>query len=115
MYKLIFSIGHDYEDELVYKQVRGDILIELNGQFFRPTFITLDRIKAEFSISTPCFLNEDLVIVRSVSKNTVIESMRYLHEWKFYEKWIAVRLEFVERFFYPKERWIIYEFNLTLF
>lgn len=112
-YKVIFAAGYTDDLESLNRDLRGDILInDENGNFYNPFFITIDRIRVEFNDSKICYLEDNLVIVHSVTKDNILKAIAELYEWMFYKRWVPLSEEQLQIFFYPKEDWITFEIEI---
>jgi hypothetical protein len=109
-YKIIFTLGYIDDEEAIYRGNRGDILIinEL-GEYYDPYFITLESIKGEFTSNKVCYLWDKMVIVHELTTDNILKSIFELEKWLFQKRWIPLKDEDIEKHYFPKEDWIVYE------
>jgi hypothetical protein len=106
-YNVIFTSGFTDDIESLERQVKCDILIlDENGNYYNPQFITFERIKSEFDASKNCYLEDNLVILHKITKTTILNSIPELHKWMFYKRWIPLDINQLETYFYPQSDWI---------
>lgn len=70
------------EYDIIEKGWRGDILVEINKNFYHLTVITLDRLSKEFNdaVAENRIYNIDtnIVLVTETSRRIIIETLLYL-------------------------------------
>jgi hypothetical protein len=108
-YKVVFTAGYDDDIESLSKQIRGDVLIiDEFGNCYNPQYITIERVKSEFSNDKLCYLEDNLVLMHSITKDTIIASVEELHKWLFQKRWYPLSVEQIEKYFYPKDDWVTF-------
>ena len=112
-YIIIFTTGYSDDIDSLSKELKCDVLI-LNeiGNYFNPQFITIERIKGEFDSSKNSYLEDNLVILHKITKDTILKSIPELHQWKFFERWIPLTIDQLEKYFYPRNDWISFSINI---
>jgi len=109
-YLVIFTTGYLDDIDSIAKELKADVLLlDENGNYYNPQFITIERIKGEFSKEKICYLEDNLVILHKVTKDTIIESIPELHKWAFYRRWVPLSINELEKYFYPKDDWMIFK------
>jgi len=108
-YEIIFTSGYEDDLESLTKELKCDVLIlDDKGDYYAPQFITLDRIYGEFREDRHCYLEENLVILREVTKDSILKSIPEIHKWQYYLRWLPLPKEQLIKYFPPKERWVIF-------
>ena len=115
-YKIIFTSGYgeidDYES--LAKGLKCDVLIlDEKGDYYCPQFITIERINNEFTKNEKCYLEDNMVIMHEITKQTIMDSIPLLHKWLFFKHWIPVSIEILEEYFYPKDTWVIFPVTIN--
>lgn len=88
--KVIFTTGYDDDIVSISRNLRSDVLIsDMDGNFYNPFFITLERVTNEFK-NTICYLEDNLVILHSVTKDNILKAVIELYNWMFYKKWVPL-------------------------
>ena len=96
IYKVIFSLGYQNDEESLLTGQRGDVLImDENGAYYDPFFVTLKRIEGEFQKNNNCYLSDKLVI--------------------FQKRWNSLDEKKIEEFYYPKEDWVFFDVKVNRF
>lgn len=110
-YNLIYSLGREVDEECLMKGTRGDLLLEDNlGNCYELNFITIERLTNVIDQEHSCYFETNLVITINLEFKTIIESIRNLHRQNFIQSnWKPLSQEIIENFYYPKEKWEIYE------
>ena len=109
-YKIIFTDGYTDDIESLTRGLRCDILILTeSGLYFNPRFLTLERIKIEFGKSMNCYLEDNLVILHSITKDIILKSIVELHTLLFFKRWIPLSTEQLEQYFYPQDTWVLFD------
>lgn len=109
IYEVIFTLGHNDDEEVMYTGCRGDVLIiDKLGTFYNPYFITLERIRGEFTSDRICYLWNKMVILHELTKENILKSIQELHDLQFYKSWKPLTEQQVIEFYYPKDDWISY-------
>jgi len=109
-YKVIFSTGYIDDSESLMKGYKSDILLlDESNNYYEPNFVELEVIKNGFGEEKVCYLENNLVILHSVTKENILRSIPDLHQWSFYLHWKPLSGELVEKYFYPKEEWVVFE------
>jgi hypothetical protein len=112
-YKVIFTNGYTDDLESLTRDLRADVLIsDIQGNLYRPIFITIERITNMFNKNEVCYLEDKLVILHSVTKDNILKASVELHEWMFYKRWIPLTEERLQIYFYPKENWTTFEIDV---
>lgn len=108
-YEVAFTAGYDDDIESLSRQIRSDVLIidEL-GNYYNPQFMTIERVKSEFTNEKICYLEDNLVLLHSVTKDAIIATVQELHKWLFQKRWHPLSLLQLEKYFPPKDNWVIF-------
>ena len=116
IYKVIFSLGYQNDEESLLTGQRGDVLImDENGAYYDPFFVTLKRIEGEFQKNNNCYLSDKLVILHSVTKENILKSIPEIHNWLFQKRWNSLDEKKIEEFYYPKEDWVFFDVKVNRF
>jgi len=111
-YDVIFSSGYEDDLESLTRKIRSDVLLLHNNNYYQLHFITIERIKSEFTASETCYLQESMIILHEVTKENILKSLPHLFEWQFYKCWLPLTEEQIVKYHYPKEDWIIHKINI---
>ncbi|MBB4807954.1 hypothetical protein HNP38_003294 [Chryseobacterium defluvii] len=112
-YKVIFADGYDDDIESLTRDLRTDVLIsDEQGNLYNPFFITIERVNNEFEKNKVCYLEDNLVILHSVTKDNILKAIIELYEWAFYKKWLPIPEEVLQKYFYPKENWTTFDIEI---
>jgi hypothetical protein len=112
--QVIFTNGYTDDIDSLNKEFRTDVLVsDDNGNYFAPQFITLNRIGNEFGNDQICYLDDNLVIMHEVTKDTILKSIPKLYKWLFYKRWQPLSSEQLEKYFSPKEIWVYFTVNVS--
>ena len=112
-YKVIFSKGYMDDSEALMKGYKSDILLlDEKGKYFELNFIELEVIKNGFEQEKVCYLENNMIILHAVTKENILKSITELHQWKFFLRWMPLSVELVEKYYYPKEDWVIFEVTI---
>ena len=107
-YKLIFTLGYSYDSEALLKGYRSDVLLlDEKGSFYEINFVEPQVISNAFDGTIFCYLETNLVVLSSVSRENIIKVVSELHRWKFFLRWHPLPIETVEKFFFPMDKWDI--------
>lgn len=111
IYKIIFSLGLEDDDEdASIRGCRGDVLIQDNiGNYFEFHYETIEMVNDYFVRGDNFYFWDKLVIVKDISKKTICKSIEYLHIRQFQKIWAPISKEHLEKHYYPKEKWEIFE------
>lgn len=108
-YKVFFTDNYIDDTESLIKGYRADVLInDKEGNFYHPFFITIDRIIIEFEKSEVCYLENNLVILHSITKDNILKATEEIHKNMFTKGWLPLTEEQLQTYFYPKENWCIF-------
>jgi len=108
-YKIIFTTGYDDDIDSISKELKCDVLImDEKGDYYNPQFITIERIKGEFEKSKICYLEDNLVILHTITKDNILNSIVELDKWMFTERWKPLEEKKLVEYFYPREDWLIF-------
>jgi hypothetical protein len=108
-YSVIFSSGYDDDVESLTRGLKSDVLIKnVQDVFYQINFITLERIRGEFDSSKSCYLEDNMVILHEITKENILQCVRALHAWDFEKQWVPLTQQQLERYFYPKENWVVF-------
>jgi hypothetical protein len=109
-YKVIFTDGYDDDIDSLSKELRCDVLIQdVNGNYYNPQFITVNRILGEFDAEKICYLEDNMVILHQVTKDNILKSVAELHKWQFIKRWLPLTVQQLEDYFYPTDKWLVFE------
>jgi hypothetical protein len=112
-YKLIFVSKVIDEIDWAAKQICCDVLIlDENGNYFAPQYVTLERVKSDFGKNKLCYLEDNLIILHTITKENIIKSVTELDKWLFYKRWIPLSQDQLEKYFFPEEDWIIFDITI---
>lgn len=112
-YNVIFTTG--YQDDLhsLTKELKADVLLlDSQGNYYNPQFITIERIKNEFSNDKICYLEDNLVIMHKITKDNILNVIKELHIWHFNKRWQALTQEQLEKYFFPMSNWAIFDIEV---
>ena len=108
-YKIIFTSGHEHDEELRERETRGDILLQTEaGDYYELNFVTLNRIRAEFHAESACYLEDNMVILHEVTKDNILGCVPVLHRWMFYKRWMPLSPAVLDKYYMPREPWVVY-------
>ncbi len=109
-YKIIFTAGYTDDIDSITQELKSDVLIlDETGKYYNPQFVTIERIKGEFDKNMICYLEDNLVILHLITKDTILGSIRHLHNWQFEKRWFPLTENQLEKYFYPKDDWIVFD------
>jgi len=109
LYEVIFSIGYTDDLESLTREFKGDVLLHCEtGEFYELNIITIDRLRGEFSQEKVCYLENNLIILHRITKENIIDSIKELHFWQFQKRWRPLSQQQVEKYYYPKDDWVIF-------
>ena len=113
-YKIIFTTGYDDDIESLSKGLKADVLIlDGNGQYYCTQFIAMERLMNEVaSRRSVCYFEENLVIVDEITKDVILKSIIELDQRLFYEYWKQLSNEWLEKYFYPKDDWVVFTVSI---
>lgn len=107
-YNVVFTSGYIDDSESLIKDYKSDVIIQDEiGDYYEINFMTIDRIKIEFNNQRNCYLESNLVILREITKDSILNSIPDLHKWMFQKRWLPLRQSQLEKYYYPKEDWVI--------
>lgn len=103
------------DEDAYFRECRNDVLIQdENDNFFELNFHTLASINDYFARSSKlCFFWDKLIIVEDIKKATICDCISYLHTRQFYKIWEPISQEYLEKHYYPKENWEIFEVEVN--
>jgi len=105
-YKVFFSKDYDDEFSFLEKEITREVLIlDSDGKYYNPLFITLNRIKSEFKSDAVCYLETDIVILHQITKATILRAIPEIYKWQFTKRWHPLTIEQLEKYFYPMSDW----------
>ena len=109
-YKVIFTNGLDDDYESLTREYKCDVLIlDEQMNYYCPQFMTISRIESDFGAKVVCFLEENLVVMRKITKETILQSIPILHKWMFYKRWVPLTKEILDEYFViTKEDWVTF-------
>jgi hypothetical protein len=108
-YSVIFTAGYDDDVESLTRGIKSDVLLgTCQGDFYQVNFLTLARIGGEFDSDKSCFVEENLVILHEITKDRILHCVEALHQWGFAQHWKPLSQQQLERYFYPKEDWVVF-------
>jgi len=111
-YKVIFTSGWDDDIDSLSKGLKSDVLIlDSGGSYYNPQFITLERIANEFDLHKNCYLEDNLVILHAVTKESILKSIPDLHNWKFSIRWTPLTESQLE-YFLPIDDWKYFHISI---
>ncbi len=112
-YEIIFTLGYTDDSDSLARDIKCDVLIlDEIGNYYCPQFITITRIHSRFHAGERCYLEDNLVILHEVTKETILSSIQDLHRWKFQLRWYPLTTAQLEKYFYPKETWVYFSVNV---
>lgn len=110
IYNIIFTNGYTDDSESLMKGYRKDVILkDKNDAYYEINFVELEVIKNTFKRDSVCYLENNIVILHEVTKNNIIRSISELHNWSFYKRWIPLTTEQLEKYYYPKNKWVLFE------
>jgi hypothetical protein len=112
-YQVVFTSGVVDDIESLMKELKCDVLLlDEIGNCFELHFITIDRIRAEFSKEQVCYLEENMVILHTITKENILKSIPELHSWGFTSRWSPLPFSQVEEYYFPKENWVVFDIKV---
>lgn len=113
-YKIIFTLGYNDDEKSLMEGERGDVLIlDEDGNYFDPVFITLARIESEFWKERVCYLEDKMVILHSVTKENILKSIPEIHNWLFKKRWFPLEDEIIEKYYMPMADWVFFDVEIS--
>ncbi len=108
-YSMVFTCGYTDDIESLTREFKGDVLLRTpEGTFYETNFITLDRLRGEFDSTKSCYLETNLVLLHEITKESILQSVEALHQWRFTERWRPLTPKQIETYYYPKEDWVVF-------
>ena len=105
-YDIIFTDTIEIGEELNERGLRCDVLIlDENGHYYNPQYITLERITNTFGKDKNYLLEENIVIMHVLNNSNILETIKELDKWLFQKRWHPLSQERIEKYFYPKDNW----------
>lgn len=109
-YKVIFTNGYTDDSDSLMRGYRSDtLLLDEKNNYFKLNFTDLEVIKNGFDEEKVCYLENNMVILHTVTKENILKSIPELHQWCFFLHWLPLSNELVEKYYYPKEDWVVFE------
>lgn len=109
IYEIIFTLGHNDDEEAMYRGCRGDVLIKDDSGLYYSTYYTIPAaIVAVLTSRMVCYMCNDTVILHELTKENILKSIKELHDLQFYKSWKPLTEQQVIDFYYPKDDWISY-------
>ena len=95
--KIFVSENNDrIEEESILRGCRADVLVEVNGCFYKPFVNTLERLSQEVTDAFTRGIAYDIdpcqIIVKNASKDNIIKTILHLHEEGFFEAFVPIDL-----------------------
>lgn len=108
-YKIIFTLGFEDDDENAsLRGSRGDLLVQdENENFFNFSIETIEMVN-DYILRDDCLFSNKILIVKDISKKTIIYSIHSLIKQQFYKLWQPITQKYLEDHYYPKEKWEIF-------
>lgn len=113
--KVIFADGYGDDDDIqsLARDLRSDVLsYNQNGNLYNPFFITVERIRNEFDENRICYIEHNLVLLHSVTKENILKAVIELYDWEFEKRWVPLSKEQLQTFFYPREDWVTFQIDV---
>jgi hypothetical protein len=112
-YKVIFTTGYEDDLDSLTQELKADVLLMgSDGNYYNPQFITIERVKNEFTNDKICYLEDNLVIMHKITKDNILSVIKELHEWHFIKRWQPLTQEQLEKYFFPMSDWIIFDIEV---
>ncbi|RSK43561.1 hypothetical protein [Hymenobacter perfusus] len=113
-YSVVFTSGYDDDIESLTRGIKSDVLLGTSqGDFYQMNLLTLARISGEFDADKSCFLEENLVILHEITKERILHCVEALHKWGFEQQWKPLTRQQLEKYFYPKEDWVVFTVEVS--
>lgn len=114
-YNVIFTLGIEYDEyEMSLRGCRNDVLVQnLNGEYFEFNYETIEMVNDYFVRGDNVYFWDKLIIVKDISKEAICNSINYMHTKQFFKIWKPLTSEYLEKHYYPKEKWEIFEVEVT--
>ena len=97
MIKIFLSENNDrVEEESVLRGCRADVLVEIDGLYYKPFVNTLQRLSQEVNDAFEQGIAYDIdpcqIIVQTSTKDNIIKTILFLHRERFFDAFIPVDL-----------------------
>jgi hypothetical protein len=53
-----------------------------------------------------------MIILHEVTKKNILESIPELFKWQFFKRCCPLKMELIEKYYYPKDDWAIFEVDI---
>lgn len=112
-FKLIFTLGIQDDEESEIKGTRGDLLLQDEAEnFYELNFMTIERLNSAIDNNHTFYFEPNLLIMLDLKYETILDAIVSLIKRDFaLTNWLPLKPEVVKKFYYPKDRWIIYEID----
>ena len=97
MVKIFISENNDrVEEESILRGCRADVLVEVNGCYYKPFVNTLERLSQEvndaFAQGVAYDIDPCQIIVQTLSKDNIIKTILFLYREGFFDAFVPVDL-----------------------
>lgn len=103
MIKIFVSENNDrVEFESVQKGCRCDVLVEIDGNYYKPFVNTVGRLTQEandaFSQGMPYDVEPCQILVAEANIENIIKTILYLHDGRFFDSFVPVDVSKLYRY-----------------
>ena len=103
MVKIFISENNNrVEEESIQKGCRSDVLVEVNGYYYKPFINTPERLSQEandaFAQGIPYDVEPCQIIVAKASKDNIIKTILFLYEEGFFEAFAPIDLRIMYQY-----------------
>lgn len=98
MIKIYLSESNDrVEEESILRGCRADVLVEIDGLYYKPFVNTLERLSQEvndaFSHGIAYDIDPCQIIVQTLSRDNIIKTILFLHSEGFFDAFVPINLK----------------------
>lgn len=112
-YKIIYTIGREFDEEFNMKGYRSDLLLmDPNGNYFELNFVEPEVITNSIDDLSVCYIENNLIVIRDLNFETIRESIHELKRRSFIENWKPLTSSQIDKYYSPTQKWEIYELEL---
>lgn len=112
-YSVIFSSGYIDDDEAQMKGYRSDVIIrDDKDNYFEVNIVTPELLENALNQDKICYLETNLVIMKQITKSNILLSIKDLDQWLFYKRWKPLSNEQIQKYYFPKEKWTIFDVDV---
>lgn len=106
MIKIFLSENNDrVEEESILRGCRTDVLVEIDGFYYKPFINTLERLSQEITDAFVRSASYDIdpcqIIVQSSSRDNIIKTILFLHNKGFFNAFVPINLQTIYQHTFP--------------